>query len=112
AAIIASGARQSHRKKGRKIGGSATRLLTFELGASHDGGRRLRELLLELTIGGTGRVLLAELRQGHAELQQAVRRLGAFGISRVALEERVGGVLVLALHVIGFAEPILGVARE
>src|SRR4029078_6960149 len=50
--------------------------------------------------------------KGHAELEQCLRRLVASFVFLVALEEGVGGSLVLAAAVEALADPILGIRRE
>src|SRR5437870_216098 len=70
------------------------------------------ELGGELAVGGAGGVLLAQPLQRHGELQEALGRLRAAGISLIALEEGAGGGAILPAHVERFAQPILRVARE
>src|SRR5215469_10709171 len=74
--------------------------------------RRTREFLGELGKGDAGIRLLAELAEGHAELQEIVRCFAAVGILLVALGEGDRRVLIAAAHVVGLTEPVLGVARE
>src|SRR5882724_3895480 len=59
-----------------------------------------------------GILLLSHLAQRHAELEQVVGGLAAVGIFLEALGEGDGGLLVVAAHIVGLAQPILGVARE
>src|SRR5215469_10392806 len=85
-------------------------LLFFE--ARGDAVRRARELLGELGEGDAGIRLLAELAEGHAELQEIVGRFAVVGIFLVALGKGDRRVLIPAAHIIGLAEPVLGIARE
>src|SRR3981081_3380967 len=91
---------------------SAARLLALALGfvANLIGCRG--ELGLELAEGRAGGVLLTERRQRHGESEQGVWRLIARFVFLVAFEEGVGGVLVVAAHVIGLADPVLRVAGQ
>src|SRR5215469_16398258 len=85
-------------------------LLFFE--ARGDAVRRAGEFLGQLGKGNAGIRLLAELAEGHAELQEIVRRFAVVGILLIALGEGDRRVLVAAAHVIGLTEPVLGVAGE
>src|SRR5215472_2995092 len=80
--------------------------------ARGDAVRRAREFLGQLGKGDAGIRFLAELAEGHAELQKIVRRFAAVGILLIALGEGDRRVLIAAAHVIGLPEPVLGVARE
>src|SRR6185369_14712575 len=71
-----------------------------------------RIALLELAQRATVLRLLIELAHRHAELQQVSRRLLAVRIFLEALGKSDGGVLVVAPHVVGLAEPVLCVAGK
>src|SRR5436190_11369092 len=89
---------------------SAARALALRLGRGLHMPRRGRILAGKLVVGGAGGLLLSQPLQRHGKLQQALRRLGAFGVGLIALEEGSGGGAVLAAHVERFAEPVLSVA--
>src|SRR5258707_14591407 len=94
------------------IGRSAGEPLLLVGGALLDVARRAREVAVEPGEGTAGIRLLPELAQGHAELEQVVGSLPALGIFLIALGEDRGGVVVVLPHVIGLAQPVLGVAGE
>src|SRR5215217_6876971 len=72
----------------------------------------LWEFGVDRSKGGAGLLLLAELLQRHAELQEAVRRLAVLRIGLVTGQERLCGGSVVGLHIKSFPEPELGVAGE
>src|SRR4051794_3936931 len=92
-------------------GGSAAGTLHFRLG-SLSRFRGLRELRVDLRVGGASLLLLPEPVQGEAELQEAVRCLPALWKVAICDEERLGRALVITLHIISFAEPVLRIAGE
>src|SRR5215469_5727392 len=71
-----------------------------------------REVALKPRKGAAGIGLLVQIRERHAELQKVVGGLRAFRILLIALREGSGGVAVVLAHIIGFAEPVLGIAGE
>src|SRR6185369_7892556 len=93
------------------LAGAAVALLGAR-GAILDRRGGLRELRVQLLERGAGVVLAAGLPQRHAELQQIVRGLLALRIFLIALGEGDRRVLVVALGIIGFAQPVLRVAGQ
>src|SRR5690606_11386304 len=91
---------------------SAASALPFRGRPLPDGIRGSRKLLRQLPERRARLILLAELAQGHPQLQQAVGRLGALVVVAVGLEEGLGGVLELAADIVGLAKPVLGIAGE
>src|ERR1041385_1127768 len=92
--------------------GSAAEALFFCRGAFLDRSARRREVMVELSQRDAGVLLLIGARQRHAQLQQFVGRLGAFGIALIAFREGARRFGITAARVIGLAEPILRVARH
>src|SRR5579885_3054883 len=74
--------------------------------------RRARELLRQLGEGDAGVRRLAQLAQGHSQLQEIVRRLAVIRVLLIALGEGHRRLLVAPAHIIGLAEPVLRIARQ
>src|ERR1043166_4072051 len=73
---------------------------------------RAGKFLVELGECNAGVVLLADLPQRHAELQEIVGRLAAVRILLIGLGEGDGRILVSPAYIIGLAQPVLRVARQ
>src|SRR4051794_6163708 len=91
---------------------SAAGLFALALGLIEDMRGGLRVFGGEVAGGRAGCILLAELGERHAELEQRIGRLVAGFVLLVALEEGVGRALVLAAHIIALADPVLRAAGE
>src|SRR5579862_8418831 len=91
---------------------SPAQALLLRRGVLSDGGPRFREIVIELRQGEAGVLLLIGTAEGHAKLQQIIGRLGAFRIALVAFGEGARRFEEPAARVIGFAEPVLRIARH
>src|SRR6185437_1485487 len=90
----------------------AAEMLLLLRGALLDVGRGIGEVVRKLAEGQARLLLLPDIAERHAELQEAVGTLAALRVFPIALGEGSGGVIVVLAHVEGLAEPILGIARE
>src|SRR3546814_12622783 len=82
------------------------------LGAGNDPCARFRVGIDQLLEAGAGRLLLADRGKGLAELEEIVRSLVAVREALESLEEGPCGFRVVALDVIGFAEPVQAIGGE
>src|SRR5690606_23106137 len=80
--------------------------------ALEDVRRGVGEAVLQLAEDRTGVTAAAEQAQRQAELQQAVGRLRAARVVLVGDAEGARRLVVVAAHVVGLAQPVLGVRRE
>src|SRR5258708_2814905 len=94
------------------IGGSAGEPLLLVGGALLDVAQRARGVAVEPREGTAGIRLLPELAPGQAEPEPGGGGRSPPGIFLIALGEDSGGVVVVLPHVIGLAQPVLGVAGE
>src|SRR3546814_10395114 len=90
----------------------AAELADLGLGAGNDPCARFRVGIDQLLEAGTGRLLLADRGKGLAELEEIVRSLVAVREALESLEEGPCGFRVVALDVIGFAEPVQAIGGE
>ena len=57
-------------------------------------------------------ILLTQLFQRHAELEQAVGCLASSGVAFIAGQKSLGRRLVVRLCIVGFAQPVLRVSGK
>src|SRR3984957_17516456 len=93
-------------------GASATKALALGVGVLLDRGSGAGKLLIELGEGDAGVLFLVGASQGHAQLQQIVRRPSALWIALVAIGEGRGSVHVSVARVKALTDEILCICGE